>query len=227
MDAMILSAGLGMRMRPLTEHTPKALLQVGTHRLIEYHLLNLASAGITNVVINTSYLSHMFNETLGDGSKYNVNIRYSHEGDAPLETGGGILKALPLIQSDPFLIVNADIWTDFSFSETKSLGESDGRLVVADNPQHNPRGDFVLNGELLELPCKNNKAATLTYSGIALLRKALVEDVEESTFPLIKVFRKSISEGKLAGQYFSGIWQDIGTPERLRSLDQMLNKTGG
>ena len=227
MDAMILSAGLGMRMRPLTEHTPKALLQVGSHRLIEYHLLNLASAGITDVVINTSYLSHMFNETLGDGSKYNVNIRYSHEGDAPLETGGGILKALHLIQSDPFLIVNADIWTDFSFNETKSLGDSDGRLVVTDNPQHNPRGDFVLNGELLELPGISNKAATLTYSGIALLRKALVEDAEESTFPLIQVFRKSISEGKLAGHYFSGIWQDIGTPERLRSLDQMLNKTGG
>ena len=225
MDAMILSAGLGMRMRPLTEHTPKALLQVGPHRLIEYHLFNLASAGITNVVVNTSYLSHMFNEVLKDGSEYNVNIRYSHEGEVPLETGGGISKALPLIQTDPFLIVNADIWTDYSFNNINNLNNTDGCLIVVDNPQHHPRGDFILKNGLLELPDDSNEEDTLTYSGIAFLRKSMVADENQTTFPLIQVFRQSISKGRLSGQYYNGDWHDIGTPERLRSLERSLTKS--
>ena len=176
MDAMILSAGLGMRMRPLTDHTPKALLKAGPRRLIEYHLLNLAQAGILNVVINTSYLADMFEQVLGTGDNHGVKITYSHEGDSPLETGGGILKALPLIRSDPFLIVNADVWTDIAFEEIQCQDDRDGCLVVVDNPSHHPNGDFRLVNGRLRLPDKNSETRTFTYSGIAILRKRILEE---------------------------------------------------
>ena len=223
MDAMILSAGLGMRMRPLTDHTPKALLKAGPRRLIEYHLLNLAKAGIFNVVINTSYLADMFEQVLGTGDNHGVKITYSHEGDTPLETGGGILKALPLIRSDPFLIVNADVWTDIAFEEIQCQDDRDGCLVVVDNPSHHPNGDFRLVNGRLRLPDKNSEIRTFTYSGIAILRKRILEEVPASVFPLYQVFTKSISLGKLAGTYHEGTWYDIGTPERLQSLDLTLS----
>ncbi|MDE0309927.1 MAG: nucleotidyltransferase family protein [Acidiferrobacterales bacterium] len=222
MDAMILSAGLGVRMRPLTDSTPKALLEVGSHRLIEYHLLNLAQSGISNVVINTSYLAAMFVDALGDGKAYGVNITYSHEGDTPLETGGGILKALPKIRSDPFLIVNADIWTDFSLKGIQYQEGQDGCLVMVDNPRHNPNGDFMLSDARLRLPQEGSNLNSLTYSGIAALRKYLFEDTKDPVFPLYPIFRESILRGKLAGQYHDGDWIDIGTPERLQSLAATL-----
>ena len=224
MDAMILSAGLGVRMRPLTNCTPKALLEVGPRRLIEYHLLNLAQAGISSVVINTSYLSDMFVQALGYGEAYGVDITYSHEGDTPLETGGGILKALPKIRSDPFLIVNADIWTDFSLKAIRYHEDQDGCLILVDNPQHHPNGDFRLIDGHLELPESRCGVDTLTYSGIAVLRKFVFDDANESVFPLYKIFKESVLRGRLAGQYHDGSWFDIGTPERLQSLRLMLQR---
>lgn len=219
---MILSAGLGVRMRPLTNSTPKALLEVGPHRLIEYHLLNLAQAGISNVVINTSYLAPMFVDALGYGKAYGVNITYSHEGDTPLETGGGILRALPKIRSDPFLIVNADIWADFSLEAIQYQEGQDGCLIVVKNPRHHPKGDFVLVDGQLKLPEDGCGVNTLTYSGIAVLRKNIFDDAKDSVFPLYRIFKESILRGKLAGQYHDGNWFDIGTPERLQSLRLML-----
>ncbi len=222
MDAIILSAGLGVRMRPLTNSTPKALLDAGPHRLIEYHLLNLAQAGIDNVVINTSYLPDLFVDVLGYGNAYGVNITYSHEGDTPLETGGGILKALPKIQSDPFLIVNADIWTDFSLQNIRYQDNRDGCLIVVDNPQHHPNGDFMLVDGQLKIPEDSGSVNTLTYSGIAVLHKFMFEDAKDAIFPLYRIFKESILRGGLAGQYHDGSWFDIGTPERLQSLRLML-----
>ena len=223
MDAMILSAGLGMRMRPLTDRTPKALLKVGPHRLIEYHLLNLACAGISNVVINTSYIADMFEEVLGSGEEHGVQITYSHEGDTPLDTGGGILNALPLIRSDPFLVVNADVWTDISFEEIQIRDDYDGCLVVVDNPSHHPKGDFRLVDDQVKLPDVTGEARTFTYSGIAVLRKCILENLPISAVPLYQIFRNSISIDRLAGQYHEGSWFDIGTPERLRLLDLKLS----
>ncbi len=222
MDAMILSAGLGVRMRPLTDSTPKALLEVGSLRLIEHHLLNLAQARVSDVVINTSYLAEMFADVLGYGEAYGVNITYSHEGDTPLETGGGILKALPKIRSDPFLIVNADIWTDFLPETIQYQEDQDGCLVMVENPQHHPKGDFILADGLLKLPEDGCSANTLTYSGIAVLHKHMFDRAKDPVFPLYRIFKESILRGKLAGQYHDGSWFDIGTPERLQSLRLML-----
>ena len=163
MDAMILSAGLGTRMRPLTESIPKPLLRVGKHRLIEYHLHNLKLAGISNIVINTSYLADMFVDAIGDGSAYGVDILYSHEREPPLNTGGGIRRALPLLQSDPFLIVNADIWTDFPFSQLHVPEFADGCLILVDNPAHNSDGDFILTNGKLNIPDTEIASQTLPY----------------------------------------------------------------
>lgn len=220
MDAMILSAGLGIRMRPLTESTPKALLKAGSRRLIEYHLINLAKAGISNVVINTSYIADMFEQALGTGDDHGVRITFSHEGAMPLETGGGIRKALPLIRSDPFLIVNADVWTDFCFGDARIEDHYDGSLIVVDNPSHHPEGDFTLIDDRLILP--DRRTGTVTYSGIAVLRKCLLEDSQSEIFPLYQVFRNAISLGRLAGHHHSGDWIDVGTPERLEWLDIAL-----
>ncbi len=222
MNAMILSAGLGVRMRPLTDSTPKALLKAGPHRLIEHHLFKLANAGFLNVVINTSYLAEQFQHRLGDGSRYGVQIRYSHEGTTPLETGGGIVKALPLIGSDPFLIVNADVFSDFEFHDLHCPDNADGCLVVVNNPTHHPHGDFVLNNEILRIPTPDEQCDSFTYSGIAVLRKSLFDAPQKEIFPLYDVFRTSISRGRLAGQFHDGEWFDIGTPERLQQLNSVL-----
>ena len=223
MDAMILSAGLGTRMRPLTESIPKPLLRVGKHRLIEYHLHNLKLAGISNIVVNTSYLADMFVDVIGNGSVYGVNIMYSHESEPPLNTGGGILRALPLLQSDPFLIVNADIWTDFPFSHLHVPGFADGCLILVDNPAHNCDGDFILTNGKLNIPDAQIASQTLTYSGISILRKSLFSNTNEVNFPLYNLFSNSIERGELSGRYYKGIWHDVGSPERLEQVTTMLD----
>ena len=223
MDAMILSAGLGTRMRPLTESIPKPLLRVGKHRLIEYHLHNLKLAGISNIVINTSYLADMFLDVIGDGSAYGVDILYSHEREPPLNTGGGVRRALPLLQSDPFLIVNADIWTDFPFSQLHVPGFADGCLILVDNPAHNSDGDFILTNGKLNIPDAEIASQTLTYSGISILRKSLFSNTKEVNFPLYSLFSNSIERGKLSGRYYKGIWHDVGSPGRLEQVTTMLD----
>ena len=225
MDAMILGAGLGKRLRPLTETTPKPLIQAGPCRLIEYHLHNLANSRFSNVVINTSYFAEQFVNLIGDGSSYGVTVSYSHEGQTPLETGGGILNALDLINSDPFLIVNADIYTDFDFCNLKMPPCSDAHLVVVDNPPHNPSGDFTLSSDLLNWPTQHSDKRTFTYSGIAILKKSFFENISFKSFPLRLVFNQAIERKRLTGEIYSRTWYDIGDIERLNHLINQLSSS--
>lgn len=209
-------------MRPLTETTPKPLLKVGNQSLIERHLDRLNSAGITNIVINTSYAGEKFIQTLGDGTDYGVNIKYSHEEGTRLETGGGIQNALPLLESDPFLVVNADIWTDFSFEAISMTDNFDCCLILVNNPEHNCDGDFVLDKGVVQMRDSEQSSQSFTYSGISLMRKSLFNDDRGLIFPLIDVFIDCIRRGKLTGEYYGGKWMDIGTPERLNELEKMI-----
>ncbi len=224
MKAMILAAGLGTRMRPLTDSLPKPLLQAGGKTLIEHHLLNLAAGGITHIIINHFYLGEKIEQALGDGSAYGVRIQYSPE-STRLETAGGIVKALPLLGQDSFIVVNGDIWTDYSFA---SLQPVDGintlaRLVMIDNPEHNPAGDFNLgaNNHLQESATADSHA--LTFSGISVLHSNFFKDLSEEPRPLAPLLRAAIAIGKVEGEYYTGRWFDIGTPERLRELDAILS----
>ncbi len=223
MDAMLLSAGLGRRMRPRTRHTPKPLLKVSGRCLIEYQLDRLSTADISTVVINTSYASEKFVQKLGDGASYGLNIKYSHEGETPLETGGGIQKALPFIESDPFLVVNADIWTDYAFAKLSLTDDdADGCLLLVDNPVHNSQGDFCLVGGKVLLLDASKRAQCYTYSGISMLRKSLFQKHRGGALPLRDYFVESIKRGTLAGTHYQGTWLDIGTPDRLAALDEMI-----
>lgn len=224
MKAMILAAGFGKRMRPLTDDLPKPLLCVGGKPLIVYHLERLQNLGVTEVVINVAYLGQKIIEALGDGERWGMTITYSVE-DEPLETAGAILKALPLLGEAPFLLVNGDVWTDFDLSilmGSRLSDESLGRLVLVPNPDHNSAGDFALHGELL---LHNTEVdAGYTYSGMALLHPNIVGRYSErrQAFPLREVFEDAIAQDRLHGLVYSGQWWDIGTPERLRELDQQL-----
>ena len=222
MDAMILSAGLGVRMRPLTSNIPKPLLSAGDKLLIEYQLERLSNAGFNNIVINTSFGFQQFRNALGNGEQYGVQINYSLEGDIPLETGGGILKALPLIQSDPFLIVNADIWTDFPYQSLSIPESSLAQIVLVNNPEHNDKGDFIKLGELALLPTDSRSSQPLTYTGIAVLRKKLFENVESKVFPLYSLLVEAVQKKRLTCTYYNGLWFDIGTPDRLQSLIEFI-----
>lgn len=220
MKAMILAAGRGERMRPLTDSTPKPLLEAGGRRLIEYHLAGLAAAGITDIVINHARLGEQIEARLGDGARYGVRIAYSAEGDAPLETGGGIHRALPLLGAAPFVVVNGDVWTDFPYQGLPAEPDGLAHLVLVDNPGHHPDGDFVLeNGRL-----QAEGSGRLTFSGIGVYRPELFADSEPGTFPLAPLLRRAMLEGAVTGEYYAGRWVDVGTPERLQALDAMLTR---
>lgn len=219
MRAIILAAGRGERMRPLTDHTPKPLLRAGGKALIEFHIEALVRAGIRELVINHAYLGAQIEQHLGDGSRYGAAIRYSAERSA-LETGGGILQALPLLGSEPFVVVNGDVWTDYSFD--RLLGGlptgAGAHLVLADNPPHNPDGDFALvDGRI-----RPDGAARLTYSGIGLYHPAMFAGCRPGPFPLGPLLRSAAARGELTGEHFRGAWLDVGTPERLGELEQRL-----
>ena len=222
MIAMILAAGRGERMRPLTDELPKPLLQAGPHRLIEYHLINLARAGITDVVVNVAWLGHKIIEELGNGEKYNLNIKYSDEGEQALETGGGIYKALPLLGDEPFLVVNGDVWTDYPFEKLRSFKLKDkdkAYLVLVNNPVHNPQGDFsISDGRLLK-----NSADKYTFSGIGIYTKEFFTASSEGKYPLAPMIRNGIEANVVSGEVYQGQWIDIGTPQRLESLAKSLN----
>ena len=223
MKAMILAAGLGRRMRPLTDHLPKPLLPLAGKPLIEYHLEALSLVGVEEVVINVSYLAEQIVSALGDGSRWGLSIQYSHERE-PLETGGGIARALPFLGEAPFLLVNGDVWTDFAFSNLISSlpADSDAHLLMVSNPEHNPEGDFALDGEHLAL--LGRSAVGFTYGGLAVIRPALISDysTDHPVFPLREVFVDAIARGKLSGQLYEGGWCDVGTPQRLSQLEQQL-----
>lgn len=214
---MILAAGRGERMRPLTDHTPKPLLEAGGKPLIAHHLERLAAAGISRVVINHAHLGDQIEAALGDGARFGLAIRYSPEGTA-LETGGGIFRALPLLGRDPFLVVNADVWTDMDFARLHLPPGRLAHLVLVDNPDHHPAGDFVLSGS--EVLCEG--APRLTFSGIGVYDPALFDGCTAGAFPLAPLLRAAMARGLVSGHHHRGRWLDIGTPARLQALDRLL-----
>lgn len=220
MKAMILAAGKGERMRPLTLSTPKPLLPVAGVPLIEYHLRALAAAGFREVVINHAWLGEQIEAALGDGQRWGVSIRYSAEGQ-PLETGGGIFQALPLLGEEPFLVVNGDIWTDYDFATLRRPLAGLAHLVMVDNPAHHPTGgDFCLENGLLH--DGQPGAATLTYSGISVLHPQLFRDCAGGAFKLAPLLREAMAQGQVSGEHMHGQWIDVGTVERLAQVEDLL-----
>lgn len=219
MKALILAAGRGERMRPLTDDTPKPLLNVGGHSLIEYHLNALARAGIRDIVINLAHLGAQIREALGDGTQFGVRIQYSDEGAKALETGGGIFKALPLLGTEPFLVVNADIWTDYAFADLPTQPTTLAHLILVTNPTHHPQGDFVLeHAKVYDKPDDTR----LTFSGIGIYQPALFADCTPGAFPLAPLLRRAMAQNQVSGEHYRGRWFDIGTPARLAAVDRML-----
>ena len=221
MKAMILAAGLGTRMRPLTDKTPKPLLKVGGIPLILWHIERLAHDGFTDIVINIAHLGYQIPEALGDGSEWGVNITYSDEQEeGALESAGGIVKALPLLGDEPFLVVNGDIWSDYDFQDHRKLAEGIlAHLILVPNPEHNPDGDFAL------IDNKVVDAKAYTFSGIGYYSPKLFEDVPYGKSALATLLRDAMKEGKVTGELYEGEWLDIGTPERLELLNaQLMNR---
>lgn len=217
MKAMILAAGKGERMRPLTLTRPKPLIEVNGRPLIEHHIQALAAAGITDLVINHAWLGDQLEAVLGDGSRLGVSIRFSAEGE-PLETGGGIFRALPLLGSEPFMLINGDIRTDVDFAALALPAGCLAHLVLVDNPVHHPSGDFGLVDGQITLEASEK----LTYSGIAVLHPQLFADCTAGAFKLVDVLRPAIVAGQVSGQRLAGRWVDVGTLERLAEAEQLF-----
>jgi MurNAc alpha-1-phosphate uridylyltransferase len=218
---MVLAAGRGERMRPLTDREPKPLLRVGGKRLIEYHLERLAEAGFREVVINTAWLGDQIETTLGAGARWGLSITYSHERPDALETGGGIFHALPLLGSAPFLLVNGDVWTDIDFGALRRdppVG-SLAHLVLVRNPPQHARGDFVLEQGFVS----EGDGIRQTYSGVGIYRPEFFAGCQPGKFPLLPLLRRAIAQRALTGEVHEGRWYDIGTTERLAALDALLS----
>ncbi|HEY5972803.1 MAG TPA: nucleotidyltransferase family protein, partial [Pseudoxanthomonas sp.] len=236
MKALIFAAGLGERMRPLTDTTPKPLLQVGGKPLIVWHLEKLAAMGISEIVVNTSWLAGQFPQTLGDGSRWGLKLNYSYEGTTPLETGGGMFHALPLLADaqapdEPFIAINGDIWSDYDFARLPREPGGDAHLVLVDNPAHNGHGDFALDRDGIVHSQGEEKS---TFSGIGIYRPALFDgwrriigdargaDETPPRFKLAPLLRAAMARGAVSGEHHRGQWTDVGTPERLARLDRQL-----
>lgn len=215
---MILAAGRGERMRPLTDQTPKPLLEVGGKPLIQYHIEALRDAGFRELVVNHAHLGNQIVERLGDGAQFGVHITYSAEPEGALETGGGIKQALPLLGEQPFLVINGDIWTDYPYQQLYREPEGLAHLVLIDNPPHHVQGDFQLNGRRVTTDGENK----LTFSGIGLYRPDLFADSPGGAFPLAPLLRRAMQTGQVCGEYYQGRWLDIGTPQRLAELNREL-----
>ena len=220
---MILAAGRGKRMRPLTDDMPKPLLPVAGKPLIAWHLERLAAAGIRDLVINHAHLGQQIEDALGDGSAWDVDIRYSAEGEGhALSTGGGILHALPLLGERPFLVINADVWCDFDIGRLALPSSVLAYLVMVDNPVHHPEGDFHLAGRMLH----EQGEPKLTYGGIGAYSPELFETCEPGAFPLAPLLRETMRTGKVMGEHHRGRWSDVGTPQRLAELERQLGTRG-
>lgn len=231
MKALILAAGLGERMRPLTDTTPKPLLQAGGKRLVEWHLEKLAAIGVRDVVLNTSWLSAQFPAALGDGARWGLRLHYAYEGATPLETGGGMWNALDRLGDAPFLAINGDIWTDYDFARLPREPRGVAHLVLVDNPQQHPQGDFSLR-------CDGTLAVDdgdrLTFAGIGVYRRGLFDawravigdapgsEATPPRFKLAPLLRAAMARDAVTGEHHRGRWTDVGTPERLRQLDDAL-----
>ncbi|WP_411383665.1 N-acetylmuramate alpha-1-phosphate uridylyltransferase MurU [Pseudomonas sp. L7] len=221
MKAMILAAGKGERMRPLTLHTPKPLVPAAGKPLIEYHFEALARAGVRDVVINHAWLGQQIEDHLGDGSRFGLKIRYSPEGE-PLETGGGIFKALPLLGDAPFLLVNGDVWTDYDFKRLCQPLEGLAHLVLVDNPGHHGRGDFRLDGT--RVVDGDDTPGTLTFSGLSVLDPKLFESCQPGAFKLAPLLRQAMAAGQVTGEHYPGQWIDVGTLERLAEVERLIGE---
>jgi N-acetyl-alpha-D-muramate 1-phosphate uridylyltransferase len=216
--ALILAAGLGERMRPLTDATPKPLLEVRGKPLIVHHIEKLVAAGVHYIVINTSHLADQFPEALGDGSRWGVRIRYSYEGPTPLETGGGMLKALPLLGPEPFIVVSADIWSDIDYAALPAEPAGDAHLVMVPNPGFHPKGDFaLLDGRLYDddAPVGSER---LTFGNVGVYRPGIVAGEAPGKFKLAPMYRRAIAQGRLAGERYDGFWRNVGNPAQLEQL---------
>lgn len=222
MKAMILAAGRGERMRPLTDHRPKPLLEVGGKALLDWHLQALAAAGFREVVINASYLAEQIVAFCGAGSRWSLQLHYSVESRA-LETAGGIVQALPLLGEGPFLVVNGDVWTDYDFSRLRQLStvlENGAHLVMVDNPDHHGSGDFSLDSRgALQ---RNSGTDALTYAGVGVYSPGFFAGFDASKMPLRPLLEQAIDNAALSGERFRGRWCDVGTPERLALLSAEL-----
>jgi MurNAc alpha-1-phosphate uridylyltransferase len=220
MKTMILAAGRGERMRPLTDVTPKPLLAVADKPLLVHLIESLRRAGLCDLIINHAHLGQKIVEYLGDGTHLNVRITYSRESNGGLEVGGGIFNALPLIGSDPFLVVNGDIWTDYPFDQLMRTPKGMAHLVLVNNPPHHPSGDFALDadGQL-----RGEGVMQLTFSGIGIYRHALFRGCKPGKFPLAPLLRAAMARGEVTGEHYRGRWHDIGTPDRLAALDRELS----
>jgi len=214
MKAMLLAAGRGKRMMPLTEHMPKPLLKVRGKSLIEYHLENLSRAGVREVVVNVNYFASQLIERLGNGEQFGVELTFSHEENQLLGTGGGIKKALPLLGEEPFIVVSADIWSDYPFARLlRQPFADDVHLVMVDNPAFHPLGDYgIQQGRLVSTPPKK------TYGNIALIHPRLFHGETREVFSLAERFAVAIQQERASAELYQGVWQNVGTPELLRAL---------
>lgn len=231
--ALIFAAGLGERMRPLTERTPKPLLCVGGKPLIVWHLEKLAAIGVNYITINTSHLAEQFPESLGDGSRWGLRIRYAYEGTTPLETGGGMLNALPMLGTEPFLVVSGDVWCDCDLGALPAEPTGLAHLLMVDNPAHHPQGDFALDDEG-RLHAEGEPR--LTYSGIGVFRRKLLEGWREAMgaapgveakpprFKLRPLLEAAMTRELVTASHYHGRWTDVGTPQRLAALDEALKQ---
>lgn len=223
--ALIFAAGRGERMRPLTDATPKPLLKVAGKRLIEHHLEKLALAGVREVVINTSHLAERFPAALGDGARWDLRIHYSYEGPTPLETGGGMRRALQWLGDAPFIAVSADIWSDYDYAQLAARGLPAGdawaHLVMVPNPDFHARGDFFLDGARLS---DDGAGERLTFANIGVYCAALLAGQAEGAFKLLPMYQRAMRAGKLDGERYDGAWWNVGTPEQLAQLDAAVSR---
>lgn len=225
MKAMILAAGLGNRMRPLTLHTPKPLLEVGGKPLIVWHIEKLAAIGVTEIVINTAWLGEKLAEALGDGSRFGINILWSHEGEG-LETAGGIMNALPLLGDEPFILLNGDVWTTMDFAPLLDIDLKDNlaHLVLVQNPEQHPEGDFTLAAGKAYTFDQQVEGENLTFSGVSVLDPKMFQGLETGKRPLAPLLKAAMQNQQVAASKLVGIWVDVGTPERLTALDTAIHE---
>ena len=225
MKAMILAAGLGNRMRPLTLYTPKPLLEVGGKALIVWHIEKLRDIGVTDIVINSAWLADKLICALGDGSKFGVSIRWTRE-DEGLETAGGIINALPLLGKEPFILVNGDVWTTMNFAPLLdvTLGENLAHLVLVDNPEQHPNGDFTFAENRAYTFDQDIIGEALTFSGVSVIDPKMFDGLDAGKRPLAPLLKQAMLDGKIAASKLQGKWVDVGTPERLMSLDLQIRQ---
>lgn len=223
MKAMLLAAGLGTRMRPLTDHTPKPLLPVAGKPLLAWHLERLAAAGFIDVVVNCAWLGEQVEAFVGDGSQFGLRAVISRE-ELPLETGGGIFRALPLLGAEPFAVINSDVWTDYPLRRLRDIRPARAHLVLTDNPPQHPHGDFYLRED--GLVSTEGEGTKLTWTGLRVLNPALFDGCKDGVFSIVPLLKDAMTAGLVTGEYYAGQWLDVGTPERLRDAEQMAQAAG-